>query len=254
MGHKSEKISFKNAENHLLDARLELPDDQSVKAYAIFVHCFTCSKNIHAATRIARALTETGIGVLRFDFTGLGNSDGDFSNTNFSTNVSDLIFAYNHMINNNMTPKLLIGHSLGGAAVLAAKNSMPEIKAVVTINAPSDTQHVEQLFGDEIKEIETQGEAKVHLAGRHFVIKKQFLDDVRSINLESKIANLNAPLLIFHSPQDKVVSPEHSMKIYEMASHPKSLLALEGATHLLNKQEDSDYVADVVSAWAKRYI
>ena len=254
MAHKSEKISFKNNEDHLLDARLELPDTGEVKAYAIFVHCFTCSKNVHAATRIARALTEASIGVLRFDFTGLGNSDGDFSNTNFSTNVSDLICAYNHMLGINMTPKLLIGHSLGGSAVLAARNSMPEIKAVVTINAPSDTQHVELLFGEDLKEIESKGEASVKLAGRDFVIKKQFLDDVRSIDLENKILKLNTPLLIFHSPDDKVVSPDHSMKIYKAASHPKNILALEGATHLLSKKEDTDYVADVISAWAKRYL
>jgi len=254
MAHKSEKISFKNLENHLLDARLELPDSEDVKAYAIFVHCFTCSKNVHAATRIARALTKDGIGVLRFGFTGLGNSDGDFSNTNFSTNVSDLICAYKHMMEIDMTPKLLIGHSLGGAAVLAARSSMSKIQAVVTINAPSDTQHVENLFGEDIKEIESQGEARVKLAGRHFTIKKQFLDDVRSINLENKIAGLNAALLIFHSPEDKVVSPAHAMKIYEAASQPKNLLALEGASHLLNKREDSDYVADIISAWAKRYL
>lgn len=254
MAHRSEKISFKNNENLLLDARLELPSDREPHSYAIFVHCFTCSKNVHAATRVSRALTETGIGVLRFDFTGLGNSDGDFSNTNFSTNVSDLISAYNHMMELNIKPQLLIGHSLGGSAVLAAKNKMPEIKGVITINAPSDTQHVELLFGSGVQEIESHGEAKVTLAGREFTIKKQFLDDVRSIGLENKIENLGVPLLIFHSPEDRVVSPDHAKKIYEMASHPKSLLALEGATHLLNKKEDSDYVAGVISVWVKRYL
>lgn len=254
MNFKSEKISFKNNENHLLDARLELPGDMEPTSYAIFVHCFTCSKNVHAATRISRALTQTGIGVLRFDFTGLGNSDGDFSNTNFSTNVSDLLSAYHHMIDNKMIPKLLIGHSLGGAAVLAAKKAMPEIKGVVTINAPSDTHHVELLFEENISKIETEGEAKVTLAGRQFTIKKQFLDDVRSINLENKISKLGVPLLIFHSPEDRVVSPDHAIKIYEAASQPKNLLSLEGASHLLNRKEDSDYVADVISAWGKRYL
>src|SRR5690606_1138828 len=254
MEYKSEKVSFKNNENHLLDARLELPIHEPPTSFAIFVHCFTCSKNVHAATRLSRSLTQAGIGVLRFDFTGLGNSDGDFSNTNFSTNVSDLISAYHHMLENNMTPQLLIGHSLGGAAVLAAKDSMPEIKGVVTINAPSDTQHVELLFEEDIKEIETQGIASVTLAGRQFVIKKQFLDDVRSINLENKISNLGVPLLIFHTPQDRVVSPDHALKIYTAASQPKNLLSLEGASHMLNDRADSNYVAAIISAWAQRYI
>lgn len=254
MHYNSEKVSFQNKEGQTLDARLEVPTAEPPKTYAIFVHCFTCSKNIHAATRVARALTETGIAVLRFDFTGIGNSDGDFSNTNFSTNVSDLICAYEHLKENFGTPELLIGHSLGGAAVLAAKSSMPEIKAVVTINAPSDTQHVEKLFGEKLEKIEAQGQAEVKLGGQSFVIKKQFLEDVRSINLENKITQLNSALLVFHSPQDSVVSSKHARKIYDAAPDPKSLLALEGASHLLNKKEDSDYVANIISIWCQRYL
>lgn len=254
MAFKSEKVSFKNKDGQILDARLELPESEEPKSYAIFVHCFTCSKNIHAASRVARALTEVGIAVLRFDFTGLGNSDGDFSNTNFSTNVADLICAYQHLEENLKTPELLIGHSLGGAAVLAAKSSMPGIKAVVTINAPSDTQHVEHLFGEKLQMIEEQGQAEVKLGGRPFVIRKQFLDDVRSITLEKKIADLDAALLIFHSPQDQVVEPEHALKIYQAAPQPKNLFALEGASHLLNRKEDSDYVANIIMAWSQRYL
>lgn len=254
MSFKSQKISFRNAENHLLDARLELPDDDHITSYAIFVHCFTCSKDVHAATRIARALTAANIAVLRFDFTGLGNSDGDFSNTNFSTNVSDLIHAYHYLAEKYATPELLIGHSLGGTAVLAARSSMPEIKAVVTINAPSDTQHVEKLFDESIPEIEIKGEAEVKLAGRSFIIKKQFLNDVRNISMNQKIANLNSAVLIFHSPDDHVVTPDHAQKIYNEAPQPKSLISLPGASHLLNKKEDSEYVANIISAWCLRYL
>lgn len=254
MTYQGQKLSFKNKEDHLLDARLELPSEQVPRAYAIFVHCFTCSKNVHAASRISKSLTQLGIGVLRFDFTGLGNSDGDFSNSNFSTNVSDLVSAYEHMLTLEMVPKILIGHSLGGSAVLAAKALMPEIKGVITINAPSDLQHVELLFAQDIKDIETQGQAKVTLAGREFIIKKQFLDDLRSIDLENKIANLHAPLLIFHSPQDQVVSPDHATKIYQRASQPKNLLALAGGNHMLSNKEDTDYVADIISSWVKRYL
>lgn len=253
MSFKTERLQFTNSEGHTLDARLELPEGE-ILFHAIFVHCFTCSKDVHAATRVSRGLTQKGIAVLRFDFTGLGNSDGDFSNTNFSTNVTDIVSAYEFMIEKNMNPRLLIGHSLGGAAVLASADRMPMIKGVVTINAPSDIQHVEELFHGKIPEIEDKGEATVNLAGRSFLIKKQFLEDVRKTTLTEKISKLKIPLLIFHSPADEIVSSEHAKTIYENAPEPKSIMAMQGASHLLNDREDSDYVSQIVAAWCSRYL
>lgn len=253
LGFKTEKVSFKNKEGHTLDARLELPDG-TIRSYAIFVHCFTCSKNVHAASRIARALTETGIGVLRFDFTGLGNSEGDFSNTNFTTTVSDLSSAYNYMKVMGRLPELLIGHSLGGATVIAAASGMSTVKGIITINSPAEIDHVEKLFGGRIQEIEREGKAQISLAGRPFTIKKQFLDDIRSIELGGKISGLKAPLLIFHSPQDEVVSFEHAKKIFDNTRSSRSLISLDGASHLLDKKEDAEYVSLIISAWEMRYL
>lgn len=254
MGFTTEKLSFKNLEGHMLDARLEIPDDQEIISYAIFVHCFTCSKNVHAASRISRSLTGAGIAVLRFDFTGLGNSDGDFSNTNFSTTVSDLVCAYEHMKRTGKEPSLLIGHSLGGSSVLAAAGFMPALKGIVTINAPSEIQHVEKLFDGKIHQIEKDGEAQVTLAGRSFTIRKQFLDDIRSIKLEDKIPHINSAFMIFHSPQDEVVSFDHAGVIYEAAKSAKSLISLDGASHLLNNKEDAEFVSRIISAWGIRYL
>lgn len=253
MGYRTEKISFRGFQGHLMDARLERPEFET-KSFAIFAHCFTCSKDIHAATRISRALTQIGVSVLRFDFTGLGNSDGDFSNTNFSTNVSDLICAYKYLSDHHYPPEVLIGHSLGGAAVLAGATSMPAVKVVATIGAPSDILHLEMMLGSNVEQIEHEGQAEVKLAGRPFVIKKQFLDDIRSISLEKKIQNLSASLLIFHSPDDQTVSIDNASEIYQTARHPKSMISLKGASHLLDKVEDSEFVANVISAWCKRYL
>lgn len=253
MDYRTEKVSFKNNQGHLIDARLECPLNER-GVFAIFAHCFTCSKDVHAATRVSRALTKIGISVLRFDFTGLGNSDGDFANTNFSSNVHDLISAYHYLSQHHRAPEILIGHSLGGAAVLAGVNSMPAIRVVTTIGAPSDVIHLENLLGSHIKEIEERGEAQVNLAGRQFVIKKQFLDDIRSISLEEKIKQLNASLLIFHSPEDQVVSIDHAHEIFQAAHHPKSLISLSGASHLLDKVKDSEFVANIISTWCQRYL
>lgn len=251
MSYKTEKIQFANSQGHMLDARLEIPEGET-HFHAIFVHCFTCSKDVHAATRVARGLTSSGIAVLRFDFTGLGNSDGDFANTNFSTNISDIISAYEYMRDHHMAPRLLIGHSLGGAAVLAAHEHMPKVQGLVTINAPSDIQHVENLFHGKIPEIEEKGEAEVSLAGRTFTIKKQFLEDVRKTTLQKKVSELKVPLLIFHSPQDEIVSSRHARAIYESAPEPKSIIAMNGASHLLNNKEDSEFVAQIINAWCTR--
>ena len=253
MAFSTEKVSFKNADGHTLDARLELPDGQ-VNSYAIFVHCFTCSKQIHAATRISRALTEAGIAVLRFDFTGLGNSDGDFSNTNFSTTVADVISAYDHMVQAKRVPELLIGHSLGGATVLAVANSLPTIRGIVTINAPSDVRHVEHLFKEGLSKIEQTGSAEVSLSGRSFIIRKQFLDDIRSIRLEDKLSKIKASVLIFHAPLDEVVDISHAASIYQGMRSPRSFICLEEASHLLDRKEDSDFVSRIISAWGLRYL
>lgn len=249
----NEKINFINRAGHNISARLDIPEG-NIKTYAIFAHCFTCSKDILAASRISRELIQDGIAVLRFDFTGLGNSEGDFSNTNFTSNCSDLIDAYNYMVERNMKPHVLIGHSLGGAAVLASSGHMPEVRAIFTIGAPSDVGHLEHLLTSSLEDIESHGEGRVKLAGREFLIKKQFLDDIRSVSLEDKVRNLNASLMIFHSPIDEVVSIDHAKKIYLMAKHPKSFVALDGASHLLDSKEDSEYVANIISSWCHRYI
>lgn len=253
MNYKTEKISFKNQLGQTIDARLERPI-QDIRSFALFAHCFTCSKDVHAATRVSRSLTDLGIAVLRFDFTGLGNSDGDFANTNFSSNVADLLSAYEFLSETHDSPQILIGHSLGGAAVLAAAASMPSVRLVTTIGAPSDVTHVERLLSRNIEQIEKDGQATVSLGGRQFVIKKQFLDDLRRTSLTEKIKNLSAALLVFHSPLDQVVSIDNAHEIYMAAHHPKSLICLEGATHLLDRREDSEYVADVMASWCRRYL
>lgn len=252
MNYTTKKISFKNLQGLIIDAKLEVAATET-KSYAIFAHCFTCSKDIHAATRVSRALTKIGVSVLRFDFTGLGNSDGDFANTNFSTNVSDLVCAYNYLTEHYSSPEILIGHSLGGASVLAAADSMPSVKLITTIGAPSTITHLENLFGSKIDEIEKEGEAEVNLAGKKFTLKKQFLDDIRSVSLKDKIQKLSVPLLIFHSPDDRIVSIDNAEEIYQAASHPKSLISLKGASHLLDRVEDSEFVADIISSWCQRY-
>ncbi len=250
---RSEKIEFAGSQGHTLAARLELPDS-APRAYALFAHCFTCSKDIFAAARIAAGLAEQGIAVLRFDFTGLGASDGEFANTNFSSNVDDLIRAADYLRDEHGAPCIVIGHSLGGAAVLAAAGRIPEIKAVATIAAPADPAHVQHLFADARPEIEAQGEAEVKLAGRTFRIQKQFLDDIESHKLSEAIAAMKKPLLVFHSPVDNTVGIGNASAIFLAAKHPKSFVSLDAADHLLSRREDAIYVADVLSAWATRYL
>lgn len=250
---RSEKVEFAGSQGHTLAARLELPDN-APRAYALFAHCFTCSKDIFAAARIATGLAEQGIAVLRFDFTGLGASDGEFANTNFSSNVDDLIRAADYLRDGHGAPCIIIGHSLGGAAVLAAAARIPEIKAVATIAAPADPAHVQHLFADARPEIEAQGEAEVQLAGRTFRIQKQFLDDIESHKLSDAIAAMKKPLLVFHSPLDNTVGIDNASAIFVAAKHPKSFVSLDAADHLLSRREDAIYVADVLSAWATRYI
>lgn len=250
---KSEKITFKGSLGEDLAARLDRPDG-SVKAYALFAHCFTCSKDIFAASRIADGLTQHGIAVLRFDFTGLGASEGEFANTNFTSNIGDLIAAADYMRENLAAPKLLIGHSLGGAAVLAAAGRIAEAEAVCTIGAPADPSHTAHNFSDAVARIEEEGEAKVDLAGRPFTIKKQFLDDIREQKLLDAVGKLGKALLIFHAPLDEVVGIRNATDIFVAAKHPKSFVSLDDADHLLTKRADAAYCADVIAAWAARYI
>ena len=245
------KITFKSGDN-TLSGLLESPQSHT-RFYALFAHCFTCTKNIAAASRISRALTAKGIAVLRFDFTGLGNSDGDFANTNFSSNIQDLVAAADFLRTHYEAPKLLIGHSLGGAAALRVALEVPESLAVVTIAAPFNAAHVARNFSAQINDIEQEGQAQVSLGGRKFTIKKQFLDDI-NYHDSSYISDLNKAILILHSPADTVVNIHEAEKIYQTAQHPKSFVSLDNADHLLSNKDDSAYVGDIVSAWASRYI
>ena len=249
---ESRKIEFPGANDGNLAARLDLP----VKplAFALFAHCFTCGKDIFAASQIAKALTARGIAVLRFDFTGIGASEGEFANTNFSSNIQDLIAAADYLRKNHAAPSLLIGHSLGGAAVLTAAPHVPEATAVVTIGAPASAAHVTHNFAADLAEINEKGTAKVTLSGRSFTITKQFLDDVAEQNVLAGLAKLKKALLVCHAPRDEYVGIDNATQIFAAARHPKSFLSLDSADHLLRKQADAIYVADVIAAWASRYL
>ncbi len=249
---QSQKFEFNNSQGELLAGRLELPPDPT--CFAIFAHCFTCSKNVKAANRISRALAQRGIAVLRFDFTGLGNSEGDFANTNFSSNVEDLIAASDALRSRYVAPSLIVGHSLGGTAALMAAGKIEEVKAVATIGSPFQPAHVTKLFGDALEDIKEHGQYQVQLAGRPFTIGKHFVDDVESIDQGTNLGKLNRAVLIYHSPQDELVSIDQARLVYQQLKHPKSFLSLDGADHMLSSAEDSQYVADTLSAWAAKYI
>ena len=251
---KSQRLTFQNQQGETLAARLDLPANGQVLEYAIFAHCFTCSKNLRAIGNINRALTLNGIAVLRFDFTGLGESEGDFADTNFSSNVADLVAAADFLDKAYEAPKLMIGHSLGGAATLLAAGQIASVEAVVTIGAPCDPDHVTQLLESKREEIEETGEAEVNLAGRKFRIKKQFLDDLEGQTMRQSIRGLKKPLLIFHSPIDNTVGIENAGAIFDAALHPKSFVSLDEADHLLSNEDDSRYTGSVIAAWARKYI
>jgi len=248
-----EKVQFSGSNGDLLAARLDRPLGPA-RAYALFAHCFTCTKDIFAASRISGALAERGFAVLRFDFTGLGHSDGEFANTTFSSNVEDLIRAADFLRSEYRAPGLLIGHSLGGAAVLAAAGRISEVQAVATVGAPADPAHVQHLFHDSRQEILEAGEAEVLLAGRPFRIRRQFLKDIEGQKLEEKIVSLKKALLVCHSPTDGTVGVENAARIFQAAKHPKSFLSLDGADHLLSRQADAVFLASVLAAWADRYV
>lgn len=249
----TEKLTFTGSGGAQLAARLDLPES-APRAYAIFAHCFTCSKDVFAASRISEALASQGIAVLRFDFTGLGASGGDFASTNFSSNVEDLKLAAAFLREHYEAPQILIGHSLGGAAVLAVAGEIPEARAVATINAPADAAHVVHAFGMSVADIERDGEAEVSLAGRSFNIRKDFLDDVRGQALSEKISAMRRALLVFHAPGDTIVGIDNAAKIFTAAKHPKSFVSLDGADHLLTRRADALYVANVLGSWAARYL
>ncbi len=251
---KTKRVQFKNKDGHTLSARLELPLDSHPHNCAIFAHCFTCNKNLTAIRNISQALTAQGIAVLRFDFTGLGESEGDFADTNFSSNVEDLVAAAQYLEQEIEAPSILIGHSLGGAAVLVAKHHLPSVKAVATIGAPYEPEHVSHLLQGSLEEIEQAGEATVQLSGRPFTIKKQFIEDIRSISSQSLIQKLQAALLVMHSPQDEIVGIENATQIYKAARQPRSFVSLDGADHLMTRKADSQYVGSMIATWAQRYI
>jgi putative redox protein len=250
---RTERFDFPNARGQTLAALLHRPAGEPA-AFALFAHCFTCGKDNLAAKRIAEALAERGIAVLRFDFTGLGASEGEFANTHFSSNIADLVAAADHLRRTERAPALLVGHSLGGAAVLAAAGQIPEAQAVATIAAPSDPGHVTGLFKDQVADIRAEGEREVLLAGRPFRIRREFLDDVAEANLLARVKDLHKALLVLQSPTDDTVGIDNASAIFLAARHPKSFVSLAGADHLLTRRRDALYAAHVIAAWAERYV
>lgn len=249
-----EKVRFSSREGHELVGNMELPPGGVWKATAVFAHCFTCSRNIKAARTITQALAAAGFAVLRFDFTGLGDSEGDFADSNFSSNLDDLEDAAAWLAEHYQAPQLLLGHSLGGAAVLGVAERIPSVRAVATLAAPATPVHVLKQFGDDLERIEQQGEAEVELAGRSFRVRRDFIDDARSHDLAQRLGKLKAALLVMHSPLDDIVSIDNAETIYRAARHPKSFVSLDQADHLLNEQADALYAAEVVASWAKRFL
>lgn len=247
------RFDFPGANGQILSGRLDLPDGPAL-GYALFAHCFTCTKNSLAAARISRALTARGVGVLRFDFTGLGDSEGDFADSRFTGDVADLQAAGRALAAKGLAPSLLIGHSLGGAAVLAAAGGMPDIRAVAVIGAPFDPRHVTALFSDSLSEIQCCGQATVDLGGRPFTISREFVEALGDRDLGPRIADLHRPLLVLHAPLDRTVGIENAGQIFAAARHPKSFVSLDDADHLLTRAEDAAYAADVIAAWASRYL
>jgi len=249
------EVTFMGSRGHQIAAKIDMPVGEP-RGYALFAHCFTCSKDFPTTVRVSKGLAKRGIAVLRFDFTGLGESCGDFSETNFSSNVEDILAAADFMREHYQAPQVLIGHSLGGAAVLAAagRQKIPELRAIATINAPSDPAHVSHHFKDHLDEINAKGEATVDLVGRPFVIKKQFVENIESQRLKVCIGKKKQPLMVMHAPTDTVVGIENAGEIYAAAKHPKNFISLDGADHFLSDPQDADYVAEILSAWLLRYI
>jgi len=251
---RSKKVYFDNAEGHKLAAFIDFPIDGKPRAYALFAHGFTLTKHLKAITHINRALAAKGIAVLRFDFTGLAESEGDFADTNFSSNVTDIIAAAQFLEREYEAPKILIGHSLGGAAMFVAARDIPSAKAISTIGAPCDPSHIAHIFSDHAEELERNGEVEVSIGGRPFRLKKQFLDNVKEAETCAAIHDLKRALLIFHSPADEIVDIKHAQRIYEAARHPKSFITLDKADHLLKQESDARYVGTMIATWADKYV
>ena len=250
---QNQRIEFPNAAGETLAGILSLPVTRP-RAYALFAHCFTCSKNLKAATNISRSLTEAGIAVLRFDFTGLGESEGDFADTNFSSNVADLVAAARFLEAEYDAPRILLGHSLGGTAVLQAAKDVPAAVAVATIGSPAEPAHVAHLLAGSRDELDASGVAEVQLGGRPFTIKRQFLDDIEAHSLADSVAALRKALLVMHAPLDDTVEIDNASALFTAAKHPKSFISLDKADHLLTRNEDSLYAGHVLAAWAARYL
>jgi putative redox protein len=248
------RLQIANRHGYQLAARIDLPVDDRPVAYAIFAHCFTCTKNFKAVANISQALNRAGIAVLRFDFTGLGESEGDFADTNFSTNISDLVDAADYMAGNYGAPEILIGHSFGGAAVIQAAEEIESAKAVAVIGAPADVAHVLNHLTHVREDIEKSGEAEVELGGRPFRIKKQLIDNLESQQMTDSIAGLRRALMVLHSPLDRIVGIENAARIFKAAKHPKSFVSLDKADHLMSDPEDSTYAGAIIAAWARKYI
>jgi putative redox protein len=251
---KTKRVTFRNQHGHELSARLEMPVIERPRAFALFAHCFTCNKNLTAVINISRALTQEGIAVLRFDFTGLGDSEGEFSETNFSSNIQDLIDAASYLASDYQAPEILIGHSLGGTATLHAANQIPSTQAVVTIGSPADPPHVKKLIGGKIEDIEDEGIAEVRIGGRPFHITSQFLEDLEKKDWKKNLSSLKSALLVMHSPQDEIVEIKNAADIFTAARHPKSFITLDGADHLLSEKMHSIYAGKVIASWAERYL
>lgn len=248
------KVRFPNREGHELAGLVHLPENGAPRAAALFAHCFTCSKNVTAAAVLANALAAEGFLVLRFDFTGLGESGGDFADTHFSANVNDLLDAARYLEREWRAPELLVGHSLGGTAALAAAPRIASVRAVATIGSPAEAEHVLHLLGDSVEAIEESGEAQVTLAGRPFRIRREFVDDIRSQSVRDGVRDLRRALLVLHSPLDELVSIDEASRIYASARHPKSFISLDRADHLLSDRGDALYAGRVLAAWASRYV
>ncbi|MDT0687583.1 bifunctional alpha/beta hydrolase/OsmC family protein [Autumnicola psychrophila] len=251
---KTTKVTFKNKEGNELVGYLELPTNQNPHNFVLFAHCFTCNKNYFAPKNISRTIAAYGFGVLRFDFAGLGESEGDFSDTNFSGNVQDLVAAAEYLQREYKSPSVLVGHSLGGAAVLMASEKIESVKAVATIAAPSTITHVEGLLSEQMDKLKKDANATVNIGGRPFKIKKQFLEDLQRHDLEAKLSELEKAVLILHSPQDKIVEIKNAEELYRAVDHPKSFVSLDGADHLLNDREYSTYAGKVIATWAEKYV
>lgn len=250
---RSSRLSIINNKGYKLQAHLELPENESPEHYAIFAHCFTCSSTLNAVRNISRALTKYGFGVIRFDFTGLGRSEGNFSESYFSANVDDLVAVNEYITQHYKAPSLLIGHSLGGAAVIVAASKLSNIKAVATIGAPADVSHVKHLFSHGIEEVKQKGEVEINIGGRPFRINNEFVADFDKTDLAEITKKLRKPILIFHSPIDTIVSIQNAQELYINAHHPKSFISLDNADHLLTNPQDSIYTGNIIGTWVQRY-